>query len=432
MRKIDSIQFLPTISWAAFYVAPLFLLSRQSADLVSSPQIFGAMVILVALGVGDTIASWTCMPSVSGTVPRQLVLLLTAIVALSPVAHIAIAGELPILKIILGYPATATLLAREHFNKEIPTLLAHLFQHVLTVFGPVLFGVLVLERQNLHAGVVFFWCMTYALASGAKWPALIFFFTAALIVISTRGRRWGMVFPLLALVAGIMFYFAADRLSSSLTGWANRGGAIDRIAELKQYGPVSAGDIHRLNEAQGGPSGFGRSADYLIYRVYMGPVEVASRWYEFFPSVYGSYLGLDGIFGPTTYGRTPSNIIGSEVYRKRFPDRYLDSASAYASIDADAHAHWGPAGILFAAICLLLIRACSQLGATTPLGSISQAAQLAILTTVPFQGSIQAIVVSQGIWALLLLQVASVLSAQAAPFAQLPGKFPQAVTPPKS
>ena len=336
-----------------------------------------------------------------------VVVMLALAVTLLPVVHVVMSGEIPILKIVAGSSTKEALPDREHFNKEIPKFSAYLFQYVLTVFGPLLFGILVASRRYFVSGAVLLWCLAYAASSGAKWPTLIFLFTSALLAISIRSLRWRAILPILAVVTGIAFFVAATRLSATLSDWATKGGAKEQLEVLRLRGPVSVGDIHRLAEALNGPTEFGRSADYLIYRVYLGPVEVASRWYEFYPAVYGSYLGFAGILRQTTDGRAPSNIIGVEVYRKRFPNRYLDSTSAYASIDADARAHGGIPGIIAAGLCLFLFRVLARFGSKTRLGRISQTAQLAIYTTVPFQGSLQAILISQGVLALLLIQVAS-------------------------
>jgi hypothetical protein len=186
--------------------------------------------------------------------------------------------------------------------------------------------------------------------------------------------------PVFVLAIGVTLLVGAQLMSSSLTAWVAGGGGADQIASLrKQNIALSVGDIYRIREDENGPSSLGKTADYVVYRTFLGPAEVSSRWFEYFPTTYGGFLKSQGLWQTTPSGRSPANIVGVEVYRHRFPYRYLETVSAYASVDADAHAHWGYLGIMIAGLGLLLLRAASRIGTENLFGKVAQISQVALL-----------------------------------------------------
>ncbi|WP_425905830.1 hypothetical protein [Nitrobacter sp. TKz-YC02] len=335
-----------------------------------------------------------------------MIAVLTALVVVLPVVHIAIAGEVPLLKALRAHSIVAAIPEREHFNKGIPQILSYSFQYVLTVFGPLLAGLLLYARRYLATGAVILWCTTYALSSAAKWPGFIFLLTATVLFIALRRPRLRAAVPIAAAVCGSILLLGTHYMYRTLIPWQAAGGAAQEIAVLEHSGArVGLGDLYRLSEATDGPTRFGHVGDYLIYRTYFAPVEVSSRWYDYFPEAYGRYLGLDGIVRSTLSGRSPSNIIGVEVYKKLFPYRYYDSTSAYASVDADANAHWGLPGVIVLGFLMIFMRAVSVIATDTALGKIAQTANVMIFTMVPYQGSLQAMLIAHGALLLIAVQV---------------------------
>jgi hypothetical protein len=408
VRKLDPLQFLPSIVWLAFYVVPLVYMTKFNPPTgFYWEQLHAAEITLLALFIGDFIASRRSPSTEIGQIAYPAITkVLCTLVLLLPLMHIAIAGQIPFLKAISQHSLESALPQREQYNKEIPRLLSYLFQYVLTVFGPLLFGILILNKKNLAALFVVLWCTAYAISSGAKWPAFIFLVTMLLIIVSVHLRKLRILIPLSALVCAGMLFVGAHYMSTILVAWADAGGAKDEIAQIKSQGAVvGLGDLYRLSEALHGPKAYRYGGDYLIYRTLLGPVEVSSRWYQYFPKAYGGYLGLGGISKPTSSGRSPPNIIGVEVYKKLFPSRYFQTTSAYASVDADSHARWGMLGVMAAGLMLVGLRALSPIGNDTPLGLVAQTANLAILAMIPYQGSIQAILVAHGVILIFAIQI---------------------------
>lgn len=146
--------------------------------------------------------------------------------------------------------------------------------------------------------------------------------------------------------------------------------------------------------------------NYLAYRVFLGPSDVSHRWYTFFPDVYGSHIGL---FGLTPGSRKlpdfqhPANMVGRWAYQNRFPEHYGPSIMAYASVDADAWARFGIFGILGISFLVALIRI--SIKYFRDIGLLQKFlyyASLVVLAMNLSSGSIQAILVAQGLGVILI------------------------------
>ena len=150
------------------------------------------------------------------------------------------------------------------------------------------------------------------------------------------------------------------------------------------------------------------SLNRLIYRAVLTPADVAHRWYLFFSESYNGKIGLlleiDYPSGSGVTNRVPSNVIGIWAYQSRFPDKYIDSTSAYASADADAFARFGFVGIAIVALTVLAWRVIMavisyKLPVVQPLGVIALFYVAALMP----HASLQAIFISQGVLTLSLL-----------------------------
>jgi hypothetical protein len=166
--------------------------------------------------------------------------------------------------------------------------------------------------------------------------------------------------------------------------------------------PLSVGDIDRIQEPGTelmAPSTLGADLDVYVYRAALVPMEVSNRWYMFFPGVSGGYRGIDDILFWRRPGNWvhPATAVAAWAYAERFPKRYLPSARAYASIDADAYAHGGLWIVMLVSILFAAIRAALGWIRTPDLiGSSVYGVSLALFSFLPFQASLQALLVAQG------------------------------------
>ncbi len=100
-----------------------------------------------------------------------------------------------------------------------------------------------------------------------------------------------------------------------------------------------------------------------------------------------------------------ANKIGVWGFQTPFPERYLSSVSAYASIDADAFSFFGLISVFFVAFLLLLVRVFISIPVSTSndFARIFQGIAFGQLVIFPFQASLQAMLIPQGLFIILLI-----------------------------
>lgn len=137
---------------------------------------------------------------------------------------------------------------------------------------------------------------------------------------------------------------------------------------------------------------------YLSYRIFLVPVCVAYRWYEFtrLPTLEKEIRKSEA--------KSPANLIGRWAYFERFPKAYRSDVRAYASIDADAFFRGGLLGVVVAGLLLFICRILFQetcFGANPALLGL-RAYGISILAFIPYQGSLQALIFPQGLGFIIL------------------------------
>ncbi|MGH2400640.1 MAG: hypothetical protein ACRDF6_12445, partial [bacterium] len=159
-----------------------------------------------------------------------------------------------------------------------------------------------------------------------------------------------------------------------------------------------------------------RGREVLLYpfqftydRILTGPSGVAYAWFEYFPDVHGGYLRGQS-WSPFVRSRPgfqhPANLVGLYAYHQRDPERYLETAYAYAAFHADAWANFGYIGVcaagVAAAVFLLLVDLAVLL-ADSPLTAGATGAAFSILLTTLPGGGLQAALVAQGLLPALIV-----------------------------
>jgi hypothetical protein len=371
----------------AFAAGDAYAASRaRRSDIATSPTTFG------------TVVCWC----------------LAAFIIVLPIIHVATAHGLPIVERLTGnLDPEQSAMVRERFSKllDAPVLLKLSFNWVIVVAGPLLAAILFMRRRWMLFGATVAWCSTYAIVSGAKLPLILFLlFTAIAVMKGLAPRLSGLLTQ--AMAAGLLVIVVAgvyrgevlhnwyeqinwDRLPAAYTA-----GLQEHLSTTPIQ--ISPADVERLSlpgRDQKKPGSLTDIGDYAAYRAILSPMEVSNRWYEYYPAVEG-WRPVDDLLPTTKPGdwRHASNKVGTWAYVQRFPDSYFDTIHAYASADADAYSFGGLPAVLFAAFVLALVRA--SLGLLAHGGELEVALSglgIAFLTALPFQASVQAILIPQGL-----------------------------------
>jgi hypothetical protein len=413
-----SVESVPSIFWALTAVLPFIYLRPSLPAWAAEQQSIGIAIVALALAAADIVASANPAPSIGyldesnpriGQFTLVAAALLAGFVILIPIVHLSFEFNLPLVTRILHPSLSGEELTteRERFSKllDAPAWLKLMFNWVIVIAGPILVLILLGLRKWFSAIAVLVWVGLYAALPLAKLPPLAFtlccligffwdakhqrVFIATVLVLSMVGNGLGIVRG----EALRAWYEGMDRTLIPLS---------ERQRLEQSEIPLSVGDIDRIQEPGTelmAPSTLGADLDVYVYRAALVPMEVSNRWYMFFPGVSGGYRGIDDILFWRRPGNWvhPATAVAAWAYAERFPKRYLPSARAYASIDADAYAHGGLWIVMLVSILFAAIRAALGWIRTPDLiGSSVYGVSLALFSFLPFQASLQALLVAQG------------------------------------
>jgi hypothetical protein len=424
-RALDA---LPSLAWSFLAALPFLYLSQYFPPDAALKQAIGIAAVGIALGVGDLVAVWILGSSFgmrggsqpvgdrvatggAGFAHRRFVPVLVLYVIALPAIHLGVAGEAPLAVLLSGETgAMALVIEREQFSKllDVPGFLKIMFHWVIVIAGPLLVILLYSLKQYGRAIAALGWCALYAVLSLAKLPLLIFAAVCSIGVVAVHGPRVGRVAVIACLAFLTIWISAGVYRGSAIMEWYERLPeevlATEDMQRLRgaEIG-VTPGDLHRL-EAASRPVTFGSTLDSLLYRSVLTPMEVANRWYVYFPEVTGDWRSIwDLLPLPRAQAwRHAANRIAQWAYVDRFPGGYLPSARAYAGVDADAYAFGGMLACGIAAVLLAAIRLCfAVFNRNNMVANALYACALALMATLPFQASLQAMLVPQGLAVLI-------------------------------
>jgi hypothetical protein len=143
--------------------------------------------------------------------------------------------------------------------------------------------------------------------------------------------------------------------------------------------------------------------DRIGYRVFLTPIEVSNYWYQYFDNDQNKKRSIRELVNRNVRSQT-SNEVGIWAFQRNFPESYLSTVSAYSSIDADAYSFAGIMGIFFVSLILLLIRIyiARYKDPNNLYEKILNGLGITFLMLFPFQASLQAILIPQGLIIVLL------------------------------
>ena len=401
--------FLPTVGWLALMAIPFSLQVLTFHLPFAGWQALGVGITLAALIYSDYVVEKHWTPPRGGSVsaaPATTVLLAVGFIA-PAVAHIVLADDAPLIQVIAGHGGDwRTLMEQREKSAKLldaPELVKITFNWAMTVFAPATVIALALRRRWIIAAIVLFSAIAYALLTLARGPIVLLTYTLfiAAWLCLRRGTRFSSAG--LAAAAGLLvttISLTALSHPASFANWRPDEAPTSLPAEKDARLHMTLGDYCRLRPAevtrQMGPST--QVAEYILYRVFLVPAEVSYRWYQYFSSEQP--LGLTGL-SPGERSAVdfvhPAQRVATWALVQRFPDKYSDSARAYASVDADAFARFGPVGLLLASLLVVASRLLIGFSCRKSYSLPFQAIGLAMLSILPAVGSLGALWISQGL-----------------------------------
>ena len=147
-------------------------------------------------------------------------------------------------------------------------------------------------------------------------------------------------------------------------------------------------------------------SSYFTYRILLVPMEVSNRWYDYWSP---ERLHSRSIMQVLEFKEIPkaSNLVGVWAYATRFPEHYLKSVNANASLDADAYSLGGFFYVVligFAYFVIRLLVSKFSMAENSVLRDL-HAIGIALLTFLPFQASFQAIIGAQGVGIVIMSMI---------------------------
>lgn len=419
--QLDSIvEFAPSIGWLMLMLWP-FLYQYSDFHPATRPlQLVVVSTIFLLLFLSDSLC---CQRSVKRVfvvddkVGKSWLIYLGISFIVPVTMHLYLMPKIPLLSWAFDAEATREFLMilREGAAKllDVPTLVKYLFAWSLVILAPIY---IVLAFWAGFWGLALMGLVIaslYAVATLAKFP-LVFLWSACLFAACTLPSRFRRVLSSVWIGAGILGMVGVSTLLLS--------GALDfmkmsppqgqslAFSAMKEDDPrrtLTLGDNARLEspEAAQQRSGLMSLATSTLYRVWLTPADVSHRWYQYFTHVKKEPLGLYDFFpSRARQGEAPSRTVGIWAYQERFPDKYAETISAYASFDADAFARGGVWGAALGTILLLFVRVGANFLITSqPISLVSYGVLLCGLAILPSSASLQAMLGAQGLFLILLL-----------------------------
>jgi len=396
------IVILPSLAWLFLAVAPLAIRLLTASGPTLETQVVGVFIIAASLVVSDFVTTQVLLPERRAELESQhyralIVFLGTAVVAL-PLLNIWLANAIPFLDVIVN--SGDAIDAREEFSKflDAPYWLKVIIGWVPTVFGPLLIGLLWLRGQRVLALTFFGWVSLASILASAVYPLVAFLAITSIAVACIEGWKWQRLTVLiwaLALITTIPLSLA----------WISNISDPSRSCVIDKTKIIFLADLDRACNPPT-PSLL-RDVGDVTYRLALTPMEVSYWWYESF----GDPGGRRDLATVVLRAEDPhaADVIGQRIYWERFPQRYNQSVSAYASADADAYSIGGITGVLVAGLMVLAMRILLLLTTARglPLDRLLFAIGTAMLAVFLFTASLQAILFAQGLAFVFFLAIAS-------------------------
>jgi len=424
-RQSQIIDVLPSLAWIFLMVLP-FIGQKSSFDPIhTNTQAFGILLFGFAFLISDYLSGKRVHKVPLFLDEHTIIYVGYGLFTLTlgvQLCHLIMMPKIPLFDWVIGEANNPSTYAemREHSSKllRVPIWVQHAFQLSIVFISPLALVIFLNYRKYLLLFVLISTTLFYSYATLARWPITLFLAICIIVFFHSlpRRSRYRLGIALSILVMSI-FIYAGHFLFSHPASVLNYRLSLDSFDPQRTVSPALSNepmmrnpftqpftitDHHRrlgidLNESAGS---LGRAINYFVYRAVLTPVDVSHRWYIYYPDIHGSYVGFYGLTPSSRNNEKfqhPSNQVCLWAYASRFPDKYLPSCHAYASIDADAWARGGYLGLITVSLLLLIFRLMA--GYFRLEGQMGDSIYVAFLVVFSFSlpiASIQALMQSQG------------------------------------
>ena len=403
------IEWFPSTSWLIFMVVPL-IAQLPSLDLWSTRvQFFIVIGCAISFLLSDLFAFHKPYSN------NMVAIIFTAVICLTTATHLALMPKIPLLMIV--NPISCDNLpfqiakARAEATKLLPygSWIDYICTWSLIIFAPVSILLWYRLKHYWTALLSFLWISFYAVSTTAKFPVVIC--TASILLclcpassfLKRQIQRLVIACILLIfLVVALLVYTSSPMLNSNSVYLPSSVA----IANNDPRTHITIADKHRIwsaasNEKRQKVTPTVAKTEALIYRIIFGPSDVSIRWYQYFTTVKPPLGFASTILRPLPENR-PSRLVANWAYVERFPSLYLPFANANASFDADAYSRAGGLGAALAMCLVLAARLCIMtLRSVGTFGLSLYCLGIVLLSLLPFQASLQAILFVYGLWMII-------------------------------
>jgi hypothetical protein len=375
-------ELVPSFGWLLFMVLPTIFSFQVGVKNIFQVQSFCILIIFYFILIADIFAlknkrikfnrkfSFTCFLQTTN-------MFLLFCLVIFWIYKIYYNDKIPLFEAFRGVKGHELALLRNDFDSStVSVWFSRLLNPLPFIIGSLMFGNFYLCKKYFKAFIIAPLTGVLLLLATSKSSLIIFLLALFLITCSRNSKRI------------IFFYaFVICIFLLPLKGFVTENYNLKQISNKETNEDLS--DFHRHSLSNTKKTIFERS----FYRIFLVPVCVSYRWYEFkikIPKSEQKQLLQDS--------SSLANCIGLWAYYKRFPHLYLPFARAYASVDADAFVRFGFIGVFLAGICLSFLRIGLFLicAGNSPVFISLYSLGLSLLFCVPFQGSIQALLGPQG------------------------------------
>lgn len=415
-----SFDLMPSLGWMCFMSIPMMLSWSFFPEPWRSTHTVGILLVAGFLLAADTSSLLILKRGIGKAGHTRMTegflnyvaWAATAILVAIAIYHLLTAEDIPLYDLLFKNATPEEYLAqRNSFQRDLPV---PFFVRYLINFNVYIFGSLALvlhwtRGRKKTATTLAMAIFVYSALSTAKLPALIVIVIISALFATRLCQRsaWLPRALFLGLVAGLSVIISFDQVAAPkiLKYYAHTpftNGAHDdprRIDTLGDYIRSPEADVVSRQRSL-----LYRKFEYAVYRIFLTPVEVSDRWYQYFSYVQKEPEPLGSLLGRAVGSDTPHPAVrvGRWAYHEKFPSKYTDNVHAYGSLDADAFAYGGLPAVLVAAFAFALVRISLAIFHTPNIiAETLYVMALVLMTAIPASGSLPALLVPHGLLAIL-------------------------------
>lgn len=416
------IEVSPSVIWFAFIILPMLLQSPPLGTIGFSTHFFCVVFVLIVFSACDAFVffSPSCAYDVISVRDRtspqgeNIILFLAVVFVLLSVYNIYLMPEIPIVKSVMGINRHSSEIANSRMmaTKSLgaPRIVLYGFNWALLVIAPLLVVMLVSSKRFIQSFLVFILAILYGMLTTAKLPSMMMFF-CLLFSMACTFRKFAVTIYKFVIICCIVFWVivTSEILINFSVLYGNEAQRFDTKYHSSdpRFNNTISDRIRIMGSLNKGKDasildGIEDRARYLVYRMWLTPSDVSMRWFQYY--TINNSIGLMSTVEASGTNHAPSRSVGIWAYVDKFPQYYLSSINAYASFDADAFSRGGITGVIVATMILGLCRILLFLFRNkSVLGSSAYGIGIALLTVLPIQSSVQAILVANGLLVVMLI-----------------------------